>query len=154
RRPFMKLISLFKAVCLILGAALTPSLFAAEYPERPVRMVVPFPTGTATDMAARIHAEQLQNRLGQPFVVVNRPGAGGSIGAMEVVRAQPAGYTIMFSSNSAAASNVALLKDIPYDPTKDFTAISGVGANTLVLMVKDDFPANNLREFIKYVKER
>ncbi len=127
---------------------------AQNYPDRPVRMVVPFPPGTATDMAARLIAEQLQKALGQPFVVANKPGAGGSIGAMEVVRAQADGYTIMFASNSAVASNVALLKDIPYDPTKDFTPIAGVGDNTLVLMVKPDFPAKNLREFIAYVKQR
>src|SRR3546814_10754012 len=73
---------------------------------------------------------------------------------MEVVRADPDGHTIMFASNSAVASNVALLKNIPYDPNKDFTPIVGTGVNALVLMVKPDFPAKNLKEFIEYVKQR
>lgn len=138
-----------------LGLLMAPSLPALAndaYPERTVRMVVPFPPGTATDMAARLVAERLQGALGQSFVVENKPGAGGSIGAMEVVRAQPDGHTLMFASNSAAASNAALYKEIPYDPTKDFTPIAGTGVNTLVLMVRDDFPAQTLEEFIEYAK--
>jgi len=130
-----------------------PAMASNAYPERPVRVVVPFPPGTATDMAARLVAEQLQRSLGQSFVVENKPGAGGNIGAMEVVRAQPDGYTIMFASNSAAASNAALYKQIPYDPTKDFTPIAGTGVNTLVLMVRDDFPARTLEEFLAYAKK-
>lgn len=151
----MKLSSLIKAAGLALSLGLIGHTAAAkDYPDHAVRMVVPFPAGTATDMAARLIAEQLQRALGQPFVVANKPGAGGSIGAMEVVRAEPDGYTIMFASNSAVASNVALLKDIPYDPNKDFTPIAGVGDNALVLMVKPDFPAKNLKEFVAYVKQR
>src|SRR3546814_4430439 len=73
---------------------------------------------------------------------------------MEVVRADPDGHTIMFASNSAVASNVALLTNIPYDPNKDFTPIVGTGVNALVLMVKPDSPAKNLKEFIEYVKQR
>lgn len=140
---------------LMLGAAqVLASTAGAAYPERHVRVVVPFPPGTATDMAARLVAEQLQNQLGQPFVVENKPGAGGSIGAMEVVRAQPDGYTLMFASNSAAASNAALYKELPYDPTTDFTPVAGTGVNTLVLMVRQDFPVKNLQEFLQYAKER
>jgi tripartite-type tricarboxylate transporter receptor subunit TctC len=127
---------------------------AQAYPIRPVRVVVPFPAGTATDLSARVIANHLQTALGQPFVVDNKPGAGGSIGAMEVVRAVPDGYTILIASNSALSSNVALLKSIPYDPAKDLTPVAGVSQTTLVLMVKPGFPANNLQEFIAYVKSR
>src|SRR5690606_1060440 len=100
----MKKIVLTAAAVLTLGfSQLYATAASAAYPERPVRVVVPFPPGSATDMAARLIAEDLQNQLGQSFVVENKPGAGGNIGAMEVVRAEPDGYTVMFASNSAAA---------------------------------------------------
>jgi tripartite-type tricarboxylate transporter receptor subunit TctC len=137
------------AFALVAGPAL-----AQTYPEKAVRLIVPFPPGSATDMAARVVAQQLQGALGQPFVVDNKPGAGGSIAGAEVVRAAPDGYTLLFSSNSAVASNVALLKSIPYDPMKDFSPIAGIGENMLVLMVKSSFPAKNLAEFVAYAKAR
>lgn len=130
------------------------SAWAQAYPSRPVRLVVPFPAGTATDLAARLMANALGASLGQSFVVENKPGAGGSIGAMEVVRAAPDGHTLLFSSNSAMASNVALLKTMPYDPRKDLTPVAGVGENMLVLMVKAEHPAKNLQEFIDHVRQR
>ena len=147
-RTFLKLLTLGLAFA---GAA---PCFAQGYPARPVRMVVPFPAGSATDLAARVMAQQLQSALGQSFVVDNKPGAGGSIAATEVIRAAADGYTLLFSSNSAVASNVALLKNIPYDPLKDFTPIAGIGDNMLVLMVKADHPARNLTEFVAHVKQR
>ncbi|UHL65063.1 tripartite tricarboxylate transporter substrate binding protein [Paralcaligenes sp. KSB-10] len=151
----MKLLNLLRMAGLALGASVAVhASFAQGYPARPVHMIVPFPPGSATDMAARLVGKQLQSALGQSFVIENKPGAGGSIGAMEVVRAAPDGYTMMFASNSAIASNVALLKNIPYNPNKDFTPLSGAGETSLVLMVKPDFPAKNLREFIAYVKQR
>ena len=130
------------------------SALAQAYPTKPVRLVVPFPAGAATDLAARVVGQQLGTALGQPFVVDNKPGAGGSIAAMEVVRAAPDGYTLLFSSNSAISSNVALLKKIPYDPNKDFSPVTGIGETMLVLMVKTGFPAKNLQELITYAKQR
>jgi len=127
---------------------------AQSFPSKTVRLVVPFPAGSATDMAARLAAQYLQTAMNQNFVVENKPGAGGSIAAMEVIRSNPDGYTLLFSSNSAAASNVALLKSIPYDPNKDFTPIAGIGENMLVLMVKSDHPAKNIQEFISYASQR
>lgn len=140
-------------VLLSLGLATVIPVQAQTYPNQPVDMVVPFPPGTGTDTGARLLATHLQKALGQPFVVTNKPGAGGSIGAMEVVRADPDGYTLLFSSNSAAASNVALLKSMPYDPVKDLTPIAGVSVAALVLMVPANHPAKNLDEFIAYLKE-
>ncbi len=143
------LLSAIAGMTLLMGQAI-----AQVYPDRTVRMVVPFPPGSATDMAARVMAQQLQASLGQTFVVDNKPGAGGSIAGAEVVRAAADGYTLLFSSNSAVASNVALLKSIPYDPMKDFTPIAGIGENMLVLMVKSSFPARNLAEFVTQAKAR
>ena len=142
------------SLALGLGLAGMAPAFAQGYPARPVRMVVPFPAGSATDLAARVMAQQLQSALGQSFVVDNKPGAGGSIAALEVIRAAADGYTLLFSSNSAVASNVALLKTMPYDPLKDFTPIAGIGETMLVLMLKADHPAKNLQEFVSYVKQR
>ena len=151
----MKAPAIIKVLGLALGIALTTATAVAQsYPSRPVRMIVPFPAGTATDLAARMMGQQLSTALGQPFVVDNKPGAGGSIAAMEVVRAAPDGYTLLFSSNSAISSNVALLKNIPYDPTKDFSPIAAIGDNMLVLMVKPGFPARTTQEFVSYVKQR
>lgn len=137
------------------AAMVMPGLSLAQsYPNRPVRLVVPFPAGTGTDVTARLFAQQLQAVFGQTFVVDNKPGAGGSIGAMEVVRAAPDGHTLLFSSNSAAASNVALLKSIPYDPVRDLTMISGIGEGALALMVRADHPARSLEDFIDLARRQ
>lgn len=148
-RNFLKVLALGAA----LAAGAAPA-FAQAWPARPVKMIVPFPAGSATDLAARVMAQQLGATLGQGFVVENKPGAGGSIAAMEVVRATPDGYTLLFSSNSALASNVALLKSMPYDPVKDLSAVAGVGETTLTLMVKADHPARNLGEFLAWLRAR
>lgn len=149
-RSFLKALGLGLA----LATAGSSTLAQGSYPSRPVRMVVPFPAGSATDLAARLMAQQLQGALGQGFVVDNKPGAGGSIAATEVIRAPADGHTLLFSSNSAVASNVALLKNIAYDPLKDFTPVAGIGENMLVLMVRADHPARTLPEFVAHVKQR
>lgn len=145
---------IFQAMALALGLAAVAASQAQGHPDKPVRMVVPFPPGSGTDIGARILSQQLQAALGQTILVDNKPGAGGSIGAMDVVRAAPDGHTLLFASNSPAASNVALLKNMPYDPQKDLTPIAGVGESMLVLMVRADHPAKNLAEFLAYLRER
>ncbi|MGE4337775.1 MAG: Bug family tripartite tricarboxylate transporter substrate binding protein, partial [Pigmentiphaga sp.] len=142
------------ALALSLGLAAGLPAQAAEYPNKPIDMVVPFPAGTGTDMGARLLAHHLQTALGQTVVINNRPGAGGAIGAMEVVRAAPDGYTLLFASNSPAAANVALFRSIPYDPATDLTPIAGVAESALVLMVPAEHPAQNLEEFLEYVAQR
>lgn len=127
---------------------------AQSYPARPVKIVVPFPAGAATDTAARLLAQKLSVTLGQAFFVENKPGANSAIGVMDVVRAPADGYTLSFGSNSGLAVNVALQKNVPYDPRKDFSPIAGFGRTVNVLMVKSSFPAKNLAEFITYVKQR
>ena len=150
----MKISSIIKAAGLALGFLLAASTALAQgFPNRPIRLVVPFPAGSATDLAARVVGQNLSTALGQPFVVDNKPGAGGSIAAMEVIRATPDGYTLLFSSNSAISSNVALLKKIPYDPNKDFSPVAGIGETVLVLMVKASAPQKNIQELVAYAKQ-
>lgn len=150
----MKTRTFLQAAALGAAFAFAPAGWAQPYPAKPVKFVVPFPAGSATDLAARVIANALQEPLGQSVVVDNKPGAGGSIAAMEVVRAAPDGYTLLFSSNSAMASNVALLKNMPYDPRKDLAPVAAVGDNMLVLMVRADHPAKNIREFVEYARQR
>ena len=150
----MKISPIIKATGLALGFLLAASTALAQgFPNRPIRLVVPFPAGSATDLAARVVGQNLSTALGQPFVVDNKPGAGGSIAAMEVIRAAPDGYTLLFSSNSAISSNVALLKKIPYDPNKDFSPVAGIGETVLVLMVKASAPQKNVQELVAYAKQ-
>ena len=151
----MKIFIVLRAALLSFAMlTLTGASWSQAFPSKPVKFIVPFPPGSATDQAARLMALQLQNAMGQTFVVENKPGAGGSIAAMDVIRSAPDGYTLLFTSNSAAASNVALLKSIPYDPLKDFTPVAAVGENMLVLMVKADHPAKNIQEFLSYASQR
>jgi tripartite-type tricarboxylate transporter receptor subunit TctC len=143
----------------ILAAALAALLgssqpAAAAYPDHPIRVLVPFPAGSATDQLARLVGSEMQKKLGQPMVIENKPGAQGIIAVGTVTESAPDGYTLMISANTAIAANVSLFKKLPYDPRKDFTPVAGLGANLLVLMVRKDFPADNARELIEYVKQR
>src|ERR1700741_2640332 len=125
---------------------------AQTYPSRPVKLVVPFPAGSATDHVARIAGTQLQEALGQPFVVENKAGAQGSIAAAEVARAAADGLTIMVTTNTPQAANVSLFKKLNYDPVKDFAPIARLGTTSFMLMVRPEFPAKNLKEFLAYAK--
>jgi tripartite-type tricarboxylate transporter receptor subunit TctC len=140
---------IFKALLAAVAVCAAAGTLAQGNPGRPIRLVVPFPAGTATDLAARIVSQQIQQTTGQAFIVDNKPGANGSIAGLEVVRAPADGYTLLFSSNSAIAANVALLKSMPYDPLKDLAPVAGVGENPLVLMVRADSPVHSLRAFVE-----
>jgi tripartite-type tricarboxylate transporter receptor subunit TctC len=131
------------------GAAL-----AQGYPGHTVRLIVPYPAGSGPDQVARVLSQQLHEALGQPFVVENRSGALGTVGATEVSKAAPDGYTILLTTNTTQAANVALFKKLQYDPVKDFSAIGRVIMTSMVLVVKADFPANNIKEFIAYAKTK
>jgi len=131
---------------LSLGAA-----FAQGYPNRAVRVIVPWPTGQATDIAARVVAQKLQDALGQPFVIDNKPGAGGAIGSEAVVKSPADGYTLLAAS-SGPLSIMPNLQKVPYDPLKDFAPISLVAATPFALVVNPSFPANNAKEFIALVR--
>ena len=137
------------ALGIVLFAA---SALAQTYPARPVKLVVPFPAGSATDQIARVMGQQFQKALGQPFVVENKPGAQGSIAATEVARAAPDGYTIMVTTNTPQAANVSLFKKLNYDPVKDFAPIARLGTISFMIMVRPDFPAKNFKEFLAHAK--
>ena len=140
--------TLLAALALLASAA----ALAQPYPSRPVKLVVPFPAGSATDQIARVTGQQLQEALGQPFVVENKPGAQGAIAATEVARAAPDGYTIMVTTNTPQAANVSLFKKLNYDPVKDFAPIARLGTISFMIMVRPDFPAKNFREFLAHAK--
>ena len=125
--------------------------FAQSFPNRPVKVVVPWPPGQATDIAARVVAERLQATLGQPFVVENRPGAGGSIGTDVVVKSAPDGYTLLAAS-SGPVSIMPNLQGTPYDPLKDLAPVSLICATPFALVTHPSFPAANASEFIALVK--
>jgi len=133
---------------------LYPGIATAQtYPTQPVKLVVPFPAGSATDNIARILAKELQDELGQPFVIDNRPGAQSIVGTDAVARSTPDGYTLLLAAVSFAATP-SMFRKVPFDPVADFTPVGRIANTPLALMVKTDFPANNAREFIDYVKAR
>jgi tripartite-type tricarboxylate transporter receptor subunit TctC len=138
---------------LLLAAWLCGAAHAQSWPQKPVKVIVPFPPGGVTDSVARITADWLSQRLGQPVVPENRPGASGAIAAELVARAEPAGYTLL----SAAAPQLAVVphvQKVNYDPVKDFAPISIVGANSFVLGCNEKVPAKTLQELIAYAKSR
>jgi tripartite-type tricarboxylate transporter receptor subunit TctC len=124
-----------------------------QWPQKPVKVVVPFPPGGVTDSIARITADWLSQRLGQPVIAENRPGASGAIAAEYVARAEPDGYTL-FSAATPQLAVVPHVQKINYDPLKDFAPISIVGTNPFALGCNDKIPSGNLKEFVDYVKAR
>jgi len=125
---------------------------AKTYPEHAVRIIVPFPAGSGPDQVGRILGHGLQDALGQPFVVENRAGALGSLGAAEVARSAADGYTVLLTTNTVQAANVALFKALQYDPVKDFSPVLRLITTSMMLMVRTDFPAAGLPEFIAYAR--
>ncbi|HUN68325.1 MAG TPA: tripartite tricarboxylate transporter substrate binding protein [Burkholderiales bacterium] len=127
---------------------------AQNYPAKPVKLVVPFPAGSATDQVARLAGQQLQEALKQPFVVENKPGAQGAIAAEFVAKSAPDGYTLLVTTNTPQAANVSLFKKLPYDPVKDFEPVVRLSTTSFMLMAKPDFPAKNLKELLAYVRSQ
>jgi tripartite-type tricarboxylate transporter receptor subunit TctC len=125
---------------------------AADYPDRPVTIVVGFAPGGTSDILARIIANKLGSLLGQPFITDNRPGAGGNVAGEVVAHAAPDGYTLLLGNNSILATNASLYSKIGFDPEKDFSPISLIGTQANVLVVNLDVPARSLAELIALAK--
>jgi tripartite-type tricarboxylate transporter receptor subunit TctC len=140
-----------RIVALLAGLLLAGHAWSQAYPNRPVKVVVPWPPGQATDIAARVVAEKLQAAMGQPFVIENRPGAGGSIGSDVVAKSAPDGYTLLAAS-SGPISIMPHLQKTPYDSQKDFAPASLIALVPFALVTHPSFPANNAREFIAQVR--
>jgi tripartite-type tricarboxylate transporter receptor subunit TctC len=125
---------------------------AADYPIRPVTLVVGFPPGGPSDVLARIVAKKLGELLGQPFVIDNRPGAGGNVAGEVAAHAAPDGYTLLMGNNSILATNASLYKKIDFDPEKDFVAISLIGTQANILVVNPNVPVHSMAELIALAK--
>jgi tripartite-type tricarboxylate transporter receptor subunit TctC len=143
----------------IIAAALAAVLFlpqaaafADTYPSKPIRFVLPFGPGSASDTLARIAGQELSQSIGQPIVIVNKPGADGALAAIEVKRSAPDGYTFLFGTNSPLGVVPQIRKEPPYDVLADFTPITYMGDNSFFIVVNPSVPANSLAELIAYAK--
>src|ERR1700738_1891117 len=131
-----------------------PAPAAAQYPQRPVTIVVPFPAGGATDLIARLLANELHEKLGQPFVVESRPGAGSTLAATAVARAAPDGATLLLATTSTLAIAPSVYKNLAYDPLKDFAPVELVGTTDFVLIGDPAFPAADLPALIALLRAK
>jgi len=136
----------------LLFCAFAPPANAVDYPTRHITLVVPFPAGSGPDVYARIIAGKLTPRLGQPVVIENRAGGGGTTGGRAVANAEPDGYTLLFGSTSSVVVAPAVAREAPYDPVTAFTPIIQVARGPFILSVRSDLPINNLAELIDYAK--
>ena len=148
RKPVTFIVGLLAAVALSLATQ------AAEYPTRPVTLVVAFTPGGPSDVLSRIIGKRLNEILHQPFIIENRPGSGGNIAAEQVAHATPDGYTLLMGNNSILATYAALYKRLNYDAQKDFAPISLIGTQPNILVVNPNVPANSMAELIALAKAR
>ena len=125
--------------------------WAQAYPTRPINLIVTFPPGSAPDIIARLAAQHMSERLGQQFVVENKPGAGGNIATEYVARADPDGYTLLMPVSTNAV-NVALYRNLSFDFIRDIAPIAGIAKTAFVIITPASFPAKNLQEFVAYLK--
>ncbi|HEY2138017.1 MAG TPA: tripartite tricarboxylate transporter substrate-binding protein, partial [Xanthobacteraceae bacterium] len=137
------------------GAAALPAASriarAQTYPVRPVRIIVPFPAANATDIVARLTGQALSERLGQQFIIDNRPGAGGNIGAEFVVKAPADGYTLLLVSPSTT-TNASLYDNLTFNFLRDIAPVAGLARATYIMVLTPSFPAKTLPEFVAYAK--
>lgn len=149
----MKLLRHLASTLLLACLPLAAAAQAGSFPDKPIRIVVPFPPGGATDAAARLVAVKMGEHWGQPVVVDNRAGAGGNVGSDLVAKAAPDGYTLVMGVTGSHAINTSLYSRMPYDPVADFVAISQVAVVPNVLVVHPSVPAKNLAELVALAKK-
>jgi tripartite-type tricarboxylate transporter receptor subunit TctC len=145
------MIKLWRLLCFAALIAFSLLAHAQTYPSKPIRMLVPFPAGGSTDLAARALGQKLSEALNTPVVVENRPGASGNIGAEAAARANADGYTL-FMAPAAFATNPAFFPNLPWDPIRDFAPISMVAMVPIIVVVYPGLPVNNVRELIAYAR--
>lgn len=141
-----------RAVLSAAGLIALGGLAHAAYPDRPIRLIVGFPPGQATDMIARVAAKKLQDTLGQPVIVDNKPGAAGIIGSELVAKAPPDGYTLLVGSSGTMAINPSLYSKLPYHPLRDFEPVTLLSVVPLFLAVNTDFPAKTAADLVSLAK--
>ena len=141
-----------KTILTLLAALFTSGVLAQSWPQRPVRFIVPFPPGGATDISARLVGEKLSQIWGQTVVIENRGGAGGGLGAAEAARAAPDGYTLFFPSGSVVTANQHIYAKMNYDPDKDFVAITKVVSGPQVLVVPASSPFKSVKQLIEHAR--
>lgn len=125
----------------------------AQYPDRPITLIVPFPAGSGTDAVGRIFAEEMGKRVGQTIIVENRPGANATIAANYVKRAAPDGYTLFVTTNTSHSAAPWLMKNVPYDPVKDFTPIARGGNLPFILVTNPERPYSTVEQMLQYAKD-
>ena len=144
----MRMLGLLAGMAMVLALPVA----AQDYPTKPIRIVVPFGPGTATDIVARTVGAQLSSRTGQPVVIENKPGAEGQIGAQAAATAAPDGYTLFITTQTTQAMAVHIYKALPYDPVKSFAPISGLSLGAQVVMVKNELPVKTVGELIELAR--
>jgi tripartite-type tricarboxylate transporter receptor subunit TctC len=152
-RIFLTVVAvLFAAMLFAHAPAQTQATGSTAWPQQQVTVVVPFAAGGSTDVIARLVAQHMQAKLGQPFVVLNKSGAGGSVGAAAVAKSAPDGYTILVGTGGSQVTGPLTIKNVPFDPEKDLVPVSMIAAAPFLLVVHPSIPATTLPELIAYLK--
>ena len=146
----MKLLPKVAVLALLL---LSVGALAQDFPSKPLRLIVPYPPGASTDILGRLVAQKVSTSVGQPVVVENRGGAGGTIGSAYVAKQPGDGYTFMIGTDATHTTNSYLSKDFPYDPIRDFTPLTAAAGNIIILVVPPSFPVHTVKELVDYAKK-
>ena len=149
----MKRIQFIQACAAALCLAASSASLAQGYPTKPIRLIVPFPAGGATDLFARTLSQKMGEKLGTTLVIDNKPGAGGAIGSDMAAKAPPDGYTLLLATTSTHSIGPAITPKLPYDTVRDFTPIAHVGDAPSIMLVPNNSPAKTVREWIDYAKK-